>query len=171
VVSGEPLRQVRSLPGILSPLRHRAVRFGLVGVFNTAFSYGVFAALQLSPLHVHYMVAMVCSQVIGILEAFVVQRALVWRSRGPWLRQLLRFTLVYAGSFAANLALLPLLVTVGHVPSLAAQALVVGTLSVATYVAHRNFSFGAHRTEREELDAFRPLTNDAGVSKPGDRGQ
>lgn len=171
MVSWDPLRRPLSAAPALSPLRHRVVRFGLVGVLNTAFSYGVFAVLQVSTFHVHYMLAMVFSQVIGTLEAFVVQRVLVWRSHGPWLRELLRFTLVYAGSFAANLVLLPLLVAVGHVPSLLAQAIVVGVLAIATYVAHREFSFRAHPAERHDPPATEVFPRDTGVTEQDDRGQ
>ncbi|MDO8108505.1 GtrA family protein [Isoptericola sp. b441] len=153
----------------LSLHRHRVVRFGLVGVFNTAFSYSVFAVLQVSALHVHYMLALVVSQVVGTLEAFVLQRALVWRSRGPWFRELMRFTLVYVGSFGANLVLLPLLVAVGHVPSLVAQALVVGGLAIATYIAHREFSFSVHRTARPDPHTAPASARDREVTGRGDR--
>ena len=162
-------RRSHSVPPALSPLRHRVVRFGLVGVLNTAFSYGVFAVLQVSTLHVHYMLAMVASQVIGTLEAFVLQRELVWRSRGPWLQELFRFSLVYAGSFAANLVLLPLLVAVGHVPALVAQAMVVGALAIVTYVAHRGFSFRVHRSEGRWPPAAQASADDARLTEPGDR--
>jgi putative flippase GtrA len=123
-------------------VRQQGLRYLLVGAWNTVFGYGLFAGLQLAlGDHVHYLVLLVVATVVSVLQAFVLYRTWVFAVRGPWLPDLGRFSLVYVGAFAANLALLPLLVEVGHVPVLLAQAVVVGGTVVASFFVHRNFSF------------------------------
>lgn len=123
------------------------VRFGLVGVVNTAFGYGVFVALQLTLGTVtHYLVVLSVSTVIGIVEAYVLQRWLVFRFTGGWWAGLLRFSTVYAVAFGVNLALLPLFVEVLSVPVIPAQGIVTAIQAFGTYGAHKWFTF-RHRTD------------------------
>ncbi len=123
-------------------LRLEVIRFGLVGVVNTAFGYGVFIALELSVGHVlHYLVILGISHVLGVLEAYVLQRWLVFRVRGHWWRDLLRFWSVYLVALAFNAAALPLLHEVLGIAVIPAQGIVLLVSALGTYVAHRNFSF------------------------------
>ena len=123
-------------------LERRLVRFLLVGVFNTVFGYGLFAALQLTlGDRVHYLVLVVASTVVSVLEAYVVQRLLVWRVRGRWWRELARFSSVYAGSLGVNLVLLPVFVEIVGMPVLVGQAIVMAVNSLGTFVLHRSFTF------------------------------
>lgn len=134
------------------------VRFGLVGVVNTAFSFAVFAGLQATLGHVvHYLVVLVISHVIGVLEAYVLQRWLVFRVRGHWWRDLARFWSVYLVSLGVNLALLPVLVELLHMEILPAQAIVMALQAFGTYVAHKMFTF---KRPAPSLDAL-PLRDQA----------
>lgn len=122
--------------------RHQGVRYVLVGGWNTVFGYGVFAAMHLTLGDVvHYLVLLVAATVLAILNAFVGYRLLVFEVRGNVLGDLARFSVVYVGAFLANLALLPLLVEVAGLPVLLAQAFVVAATVVASFFAHRSFSF------------------------------
>jgi putative flippase GtrA len=134
------------------------VRFGLVGVVNTAFSFTVFAGLQSTLGHVvHYLVVLVISHVIGVLEAYVLQRWLVFRVSGHWWRDLARFWSVYLVSLGVNLVLLPILVELLHVAILPAQAMVMALQAFGTYVAHKMFTF---KRPAPSLDAL-PLRDQA----------
>jgi putative flippase GtrA len=125
----------------LSP-REQRIRYLLVGGWNTVFGFGVFALLQLTlGGSVHYEILLAVAQVLATLNAFAGYRLLVFQVTGTVLRDLARFSVVYAGAFAVNLVALPLLVEVGGVPVLAAQAVVVAGTVVASFFAHRNFSF------------------------------
>jgi putative flippase GtrA len=144
--------RVRALPAT------ELVRFGLVGVVNTAFSFAVFAGLQATLGHVvHYLVVLVISHVIGVLEAYVLQRWLVFRVRGHWWRDLARFWSVYLVSLGVNLALLPVLVELLHMEILPAQAIVMALQAFGTYVAHKMFTF---KRPAPSLDAL-PLRDQA----------
>jgi putative flippase GtrA len=122
--------------------RERGLRYVLVGLWNTIFGYGVFALLQLTlGDNINYIFLLAIAQVVGTLNAFVGYRLLVFRVHGDVLRDLARFSTVYLGAFAVNLAALPLLVEVVGVPVLIAQAAVVGATVIASFFVHRGFSF------------------------------
>ena len=132
----DPVARMRAL------LRIEVVRFGLVGVVNTAFGYGLFIALELTiGKTVHYLVVLGISHVLGVLEAYVLQRWLVFRVQGHWWRDLLRFWSVYLVSLGINAVALPLLVEVVHIPVIPAQGVILLVSALGTYVAHRSFTF------------------------------
>ena len=129
-------------PGIRGALDHQVLRFGLVGVLNSVFGFGVFAGMQLAAGgRVHYLLILLISHVVSVLEAYVLQRRFVFRVGGRWLRDLARFWSVYLVAFAVNLAALPLLVEIVHVSVLPAQAIVMLSVALGTFVAHRTFTF------------------------------
>ena len=122
--------------------REQGVRYLLVGAWNTLFGYGVFAVLELTlGGDIHYLVLLAVSQALATLNAFAGYRLLVFKVSGTLLRDLARFSVVYVGAFVVNVATLPLLVEVGGIPDLIAQALVVGATVIASFFAHRSFSF------------------------------
>jgi len=127
-------------------LGSEAVRFALVGGINTVFGFGVFAGLQ-STLgrHTHYLVVLIVAQVIAVLEAYVLQRWLVFRVHGRWWRELMRFSSVYTVALGVNLVALPLLVELVHLPVVWAQGIVLLVTALGTYLAHRNFTFRLSR--------------------------
>lgn len=130
-------------PGVLRrALDRRSVRFVLVGGVNTLFSFGVFAALQVTVgEHVHYLVILAVSHVVGVLEAYVLQRRLVFRVSGHWWRDLAKFWSVYLVALGVNAVALPALVEILGVPVLPAQAAVMLGTAVGTFVVHRAFTF------------------------------
>jgi putative flippase GtrA len=139
---------VRRLAAAL--LADQRFRYLAVGGWNTVSSYALFAVLTLTlGDEVHYLVLLVFTMVISVLQAFVLHRSLVFRATdGSWPGQLLRFSQVYTVAFAINLALLPVLVEVVGLPILLAQALLVVTTVTASFVGHRSWSF-ATREPRE----------------------
>ena len=122
--------------------REQGLRFLLIGAFNTAFGFVLFALLlHLAGDHVHYLVVLVAATIVAVLVAFAGYRTFVFRVRGDVLGDLARFSLVYAVALAVNLAALPLLVEVFQTPILLAQAIVVVGTVIASFLAHRSFSF------------------------------
>ena len=128
--------------GVLGILNPQLLRFAMVGVVNSVFGFCVFAALQLTMgEHVHYLVILLVSHVLSVLEAYVLQRWLVFRVSGRWWRDLARFWSVYLGALAINLVTLPLLVEIARVSILPAQAIVMLGTAMGTFFAHRRFTF------------------------------
>ena len=128
--------------GLLGLLDHQMLRFAMVGVANSVFGFGVFAGLQLAVGgRVHYLVILLISHVVSVLEAYVLQRWLVFRVRGRWWRDLARFWSVYLVALAINAPALSLLVEVVHMAVLPAQSIIMVLTAMGTFVAHRSFSF------------------------------
>jgi putative flippase GtrA len=122
--------------------RQQGIRYLIVGAWNTVFGFCTFAALQLLfGDEVHYLILLTIAMVFAILNAYIGYRRFVFKVEGNWLRDLGRFSIVYIGSLASNFAILPLLVEVAGLPVLLAQAVVVSGSVVASFFAHRSFSF------------------------------
>jgi putative flippase GtrA len=118
------------------------IRYVLIGAYNTAFGYGLFALFWLLwGERLHYMVILVASHILAVINAFFAYRILVFRKKGNAWGDFYRFNLVYLGSFLFNLVALPILVEFGGLPALWAQGMLVGVTVVVSYLLHRNYSF------------------------------
>jgi putative flippase GtrA len=89
---------------------------------------------------------------IAVLNAYIGYRYVVFRSRGPILRELPRFSLVYFLTLVANLALLPIALSVLPFNIYIVQALLLVTVVVCSYLSHRYYSFKDGR-ERDTVNA------------------
>lgn len=129
-------------------------RYLVVGVWNTAFGYGTYAALTalLTPKIPHaYIAAMLLSSLLNITVAFLGYKWFVFRTNGNYLKEWLRCLAVYSSSLLLSLALLPILVAAvtrvtgnaGLAPYLAG-ALLTFTGVIYSFFGHKKFSF---RTE------------------------
>lgn len=132
--------------GRLGPLVRRALsfrplRFLLVGGLNTLFGYGLFTVLYLGSHR--RQVSLVAATAIGALFNFFTTGRLVFADRGY--RMLIPFILGYGLVLGANMALLETLTRVG-LSALAAQAIAMPVVVVASYLTNRYFVFvGASR--------------------------
>lgn len=121
------------------------IRYLVVGGWNTAFAYAVFAGLHLAFPDLHYMAVLLVTHVVGTMNAFVGYRYLVFKVRGRFLGDLGRFVLVYLGAFAFNVVALPVLVEGLGWNVLFVQGLIIAVTIVSSYLGHKHFSF--RRTE------------------------
>ncbi len=121
---------------------HLPLRFGIVGVLNTAFGYVVFAALVLAGLA--SAVALVLSTAISVAFNFQTSRRLVFRANGRWLR----FLLVYAVVLAIDWTMLRF-ARIHGVSELTAQLVLALPLAALSFVGQRLFVFDASAGEPE----------------------
>src|SRR5262245_23437062 len=127
-------------------------RYLLVGLWNTAFGYGTYAlftALLQGHVPAAYLVASLLASVLNITVSFLGYKWFVFKTRGSYLKEWARCLMVYSGSIALGLALLPPAVFVvqqitGDARSAPyiAGALVMGVQVVVSFFGHRTFSFG-----------------------------
>jgi putative flippase GtrA len=101
--------------------------------------------------HLHYLVVVVLSWPIAVLNAYLGYRLIVFRSRGSVLRELPRFSLVYLAALVANLALLPIALGVLPFNIYVIQALFTAVVVVCSYLGHKYYSFrrSRHRDGRD----------------------
>jgi len=134
-------------------LERRFARYLLVGAWNTAFGYGLFAlftALMAGRFPYSYVAASVLANLIAITVAFLAYKRFVFKTQGNYLREWLRCLVVYSGSIAAGVLFLPPLVFLfirltgdpRSSPYLAGAVLTAGTV-LASFFGHRHFSFKA----------------------------
>ena len=117
-----------------------------VGGWNTVFGYAIWAVLQfLLGDHLHYLVVVLISWPIAVLNAYVGYRYIVFHSRGPIWRELPRFSMVYVATLIANLILLPIALWVLPFNIYFVQGLLLGIVVVSSYLAHKYYSFGGYQ--------------------------
>jgi putative flippase GtrA len=104
------------------------MKFLFVGAINTAFGYGVFAALVLGG--VPPMPALVVTYGVGILFNFMTTRRIVFERRGN--STFRRFVAAYVVIYFFNLGLYQLLAAFGAAP-LVAQAICVPVVAVFSF--------------------------------------
>ena len=92
-----------------------------------------------------FMAAFGLAWPIAVLNAYLGYRYVVFRSRGPILTELPRFSLVYFLTLIANLALLPVALTLLPFNIYVVQALLTAVVVICSYLSHRYYSFGGER--------------------------
>ena len=137
-------------------------RYLMVGLWNTAFGYGTYAlftALLQDRVPAAYLVASLLASVLNITVAFLGYKCFVFKTRGNYLKEWVRCLMVYSGTIALGLVLLPPAVfLVEHFTGdsrsapYIAGALVLGIQVVINFFGHRSFAFG-----------------NGGTAEPGDR--
>ena len=127
------------------------IRYLLVGVWNTAFGYGTFAAFTalLSPYGKNsYLAAMVFSNLVNITVAFLGYKWFVFKTKGNYVKEWLRCLSVYSGSILISFIALPGVVFAlrkwfGYdkgAPYVGGAILTVAT-AVISFFGHKNISF------------------------------
>ena len=112
------------------------VRFGLVGLLNTAFGYGVYALFILAGFWPG--AALTLGMAAGVAFNFQTMRRLVFRSQG----RAVRFVLAYALILVANWLLLRLLLHAG-LSELGGQAALALPMAALSFWLQRRYVFVA----------------------------
>ncbi len=131
-------------------------RYILVGIWNTLFGYGTYAAFTalLTPRVPHaYILASILSSLLSITVAFLGYKWFIFKTKGNYLREWLRCLAVYGGGILLGILLLPVLVfALRHATRFyssapyIAGALVMGLNVVFGFLGHKNFSFAPAKT-------------------------
>ncbi|OYX72146.1 MAG: hypothetical protein B7Y95_11330 [Rhizobiales bacterium 32-66-11] len=118
------------------------VRYLFAGGLNTAFGLAVFPALIWAiGDKAHYMVSLVVAQILSITFAYATNKFLVFRTKGNVLREFGRFISYHAISFWVILGAFPLLVEIGNIPPIYAQAGLILGMIATSYLWHSRISF------------------------------
>jgi putative flippase GtrA len=118
------------------------IRYLFVGAYNTAFGYGVFVVLWYFFHHeIHYVTVLIISHFVSVSNAYIGYRIFVFQAKGQWFIEFVRFNMVYIGAFCFNLVSLPVLIESLDISPFIAQAGIVVTTVVSSYILHRRFSF------------------------------
>ena len=123
--------------------KHREkINYLLVGAWNTVFGYFTFVILYfLLSARIHYMFILGFSNVLSITNAYVGYKTFVFRTRGNYIREYLRFYVVYGAAIGLNFILLPIVVEVLSVNPVIAQGIIIWLTIIFSYFGHKRFSF------------------------------
>jgi putative flippase GtrA len=126
-------------------------RYLLVGVWNTVFAYGMFAALVAvldQRLRYGYVLATVLSSFLSITVAFFGYKWFVFRTKGNYWTEWVRCVAVYGVGIAISTALLPIVVEslrywagIGRSAPYIGGALLMGIGIIYNFFGHKKFSF------------------------------
>ena len=119
------------------------LRFGVAGLVNTAFGFGVYASLVLAGLPV--FLALLLATVAGVFFNFLTYGGYAFRQLAA--RRLPRFLVAYGGIYAFNLALLEGLRAFTALGPIAAQ---LACLAVVTPTAYLVLKKAVFREETHE---------------------
>jgi putative flippase GtrA len=127
--------------------RTQGIAFIALGALNTLIGFVWFVSFELvvGP-HAGYLVVLLMAHMASVTCAFVLYRRLLFRVRGQWWKDLLRFESVYLAALGLNLLLLPILVEIIGLPVITAQTLVVMFTAALSFFGHKHFSFRRPRT-------------------------
>lgn len=123
--------------------RHKEkINYLLVGGWNTVFGYFAFIALYyFFGAHINYLILVLLSNILSITNAYVGYKLFVFRTRGSYFKEYLRFYLVYGLCILINLMLMFLAVDFMKINPVIAQAMVMWFTVIISYLGHKNFSF------------------------------
>ncbi len=121
------------------------VRFLLAGLLNTLVGLATFPIFyfMLSGYALHYLVVLCISQAVCITFAFVTNKFLVFRTKGNYVPEFLRFLTFHLSYFTANLVALPLMVNLFSMNPVIAQSLFAIMIIVSSYFWHSRITFSA----------------------------
>ncbi|WP_081621898.1 MULTISPECIES: GtrA family protein [Methylotenera] len=125
-----------------SPNTQKKLTYVAVGAWNTLFSYVAFLCLYyLTHDSLHYMLVLVLSQIVGLTNAYICYKFLVFKTKGNYLREYLRFYVVYGTTFIVNLILIGFFVEFIGLNPVVSQALIAVLVVAMAYFGHSRFSF------------------------------
>lgn len=120
-------------------LRH-AARYGIVGVANITIDFAFYALLV--SIGVWYPLAKTISLIIATANGYTLNRLWTFRAGAHRNSVLTKYITVQAGCLLANVGLLVWLVEGVGMGRVAAQALAIPVIALASFAAQRLWTFG-----------------------------
>jgi len=120
------------------------IKYILIGVWNTFVGYLTFIALYyLLQKRLNYLIILVYSNIISITNSYLCYKFFVFKTKGNYCNEYLRFYLVYGASFLANMILMPVFVEIVRIKPIPAQGIILFFSVMFGYLGHKHYSFGA----------------------------
>ena len=157
---------MRSQAVVRGLLADRRVRYVLAGGLSSAVYYGAFTGLWLGGRErIPYLLVAVVANLFTAVVGYPVNRLVVFRAAGPWLAGFLRFYALSVWALLFTLGGLPLLVEVGRLNVLPAQAIVIAVAAVLNYQISRRWVF-RRRPPARSLDGLAGLDDEGARDDP-----
>lgn len=122
-------------------IKDQRVLFVLVGGASTVFSTLLFVLLVLFFPRVPSSVSVFVAWAVALMATFGVYRRLVFRVKGHFWLDLVRFASVNTTTLLVNIGSMALLADVLALPPIPVQIGITGVVVVFNYMGHKHFSF------------------------------
>ena len=120
-------------------------RYIVIGLWNTLSGLGSFYFLLWILGGLHYLAVLTIAYCLAILQGHFSQRFFVWHSKGPYLRELIRFSSGVVFQYLLNVVLLQIAVKSLRLNLRWSQLGVIVILSVLGYLFNKRWVFGSGR--------------------------
>jgi putative flippase GtrA len=94
----------------------------------------------------HYVLAMMASFLVVVPTAHFLNRRITFKSDASYLRELGKYNVVIIGQFAAGLLLMAILIELGRLPYLWANALSAVLLTALSFLSQKLWTFEERRS-------------------------
>ncbi len=132
----------KRISNLLSARTLQFIRYLFVGGWNTLFGVGLYAvAYYFWHEHIHYLALVIPCNILAITNAYVCYKLFVFRTRGNWLREYLRFYVVYGAAMLMGFVLMALFVELLHMHPVLASISITGITIVCSFFGHKRISF------------------------------
>lgn len=115
------------------------VRYGFAGILNGVVGIGSIVALTM--LGVDPFLSNIAGFTIGLIFAFLFSRKFVFRSKGRFAAEAIRYITAFVLSYLVNISVLQLCLTRYQLDSLIAQGVAISSYVITMYLASRVFIF------------------------------
>jgi putative flippase GtrA len=137
---------------VSAPVLVQFVKFGIVGVSNTALTLVVYTVL-LKVFGVWYLAASAIGFVVGATNGFLLNRRWTFREHVGDALTPVRWAIVQGCGLGINEGLLYLFVHDAHLDKLLAQVFATAVVTVTTFCANRAWTFRVHTPVVADGDA------------------
>jgi putative flippase GtrA len=127
-----------------SGIRLQALRFGVVGLASNAVLYGVY--LGMTTVGMGPKLAMSLVYAIGVAQTFLFNKRWTFGHVGRFDAALVRYILLYAGGYFANLLVLAWLVDGYGYPHQIVQGVMILTLAACFFILQKFWVFKVSET-------------------------
>ena len=119
------------------------VRFILAGIINTVFGLSAYPILyySLAKFNLHYLVILFISQVICITFSYATNKIFVFKTRGNFVSEYVKFSSFYLSYFLVNLLALPFMVEVLKINPIFSQIIFTFFVVISSFFWHSKISF------------------------------
>jgi len=118
--------------------RRQVIQFCGVGILNTLIGY---AAFYLLVNYLYYLLALLLSHIIGVLNSYLWNKFWVFKSRTFRVFEFIRFNIVYAFVFFANAAALFVSVDIIHADPRIAQLILLPVVTLVSFFGQKLWTF------------------------------
>ncbi len=121
------------------------IRFLLVGGFNAAFSYVIFALAFYLMHHQHYQICVALQWIISSVFSFTNQKVFVFCTKGNWLKEYFKCCTTWVVSYICNAIILEIIVRYVTKNVYIGQIISIFMASIVTYLLFKYFAFKHHK--------------------------